>query len=202
MSQRFRQHTITNHELCHCTDDVTQYCHVRCRNPADNGSDDDCESVDLNSPRPTFQSSYDLAASISPAPLAPPLAAVALRMGGAGAGSACTDGREMEVDAVDPDAAMVAGSEVEGEGGEEKGMSCSMGSILLAGALDDPLLPPIKSIMLAAGEVECMFVEVKSPNDRLSEKQLIWLHALQTMGATARVCHVVHCGGDQEVAAF
>jgi hypothetical protein len=60
--------------------------------------------------------------------------------------------------------------------------------------------------MLAAAEVECMFVEVKSPNDRLSDKQLIWLHALhmalQTIGAVAKVCHVVHAGGDANVVAF
>lgn len=50
--------------------------------------------------------------------------------------------------------------------------------------------------------MECMFVEVKSPNDRLSEKQLVWLHVLQSFGVQAAVCNVVHCGGDEEVADF
>lgn len=50
--------------------------------------------------------------------------------------------------------------------------------------------------------MECMFVEVKSPNDRLSEKQLIWLHALQSFGVQAAVCNVVHCGGDADVVDF
>ena len=50
--------------------------------------------------------------------------------------------------------------------------------------------------------MECMFVEIKSLNDRLSEKQLIWLHALQSIGVQAAVCNVVHCGGDADVVDF
>eukprot|EP00039_Didymoeca_costata_P003853 m.70122 g.70122 ORF g.70122 m.70122 type:complete len:947 (+) comp12109_c0_seq1:351-3191(+) len=39
------------------------------------------------------------------------------------------------------------------------------------------------------------FLEVKSPNDTLSEKQRIWLHVLTKLGADAVVCNVVHEGG-------
>lgn len=37
-------------------------------------------------------------------------------------------------------------------------------------------------------------VEVKGPNDRLSHKQMVWLHELKNMGAEAEVCHVVAIG--------
>ncbi|XP_012826313.1 fanconi-associated nuclease 1 isoform X2 [Xenopus tropicalis] len=37
-------------------------------------------------------------------------------------------------------------------------------------------------------------VEVKGPNDRLSHKQIIWLHELQKLGASVEVCHVVSIG--------
>ncbi|XP_018407772.1 PREDICTED: fanconi-associated nuclease 1 [Nanorana parkeri] len=37
-------------------------------------------------------------------------------------------------------------------------------------------------------------VEVKGPNDRLSHKQMVWLHELKKMGAEAEVCHVVAIG--------
>ncbi|XP_072004119.1 fanconi-associated nuclease 1 [Engystomops pustulosus] len=37
-------------------------------------------------------------------------------------------------------------------------------------------------------------VEVKGPNDRLSHKQMVWLHELQKMGADVEVCHVVAIG--------
>ncbi|OCT89517.1 fanconi-associated nuclease 1 [Xenopus laevis] len=37
-------------------------------------------------------------------------------------------------------------------------------------------------------------VEVKGPNDRLSHKQMIWLHELQKLGASVEVCHVVSIG--------
>lgn len=37
-------------------------------------------------------------------------------------------------------------------------------------------------------------VEVKGPNDRLSHKQMVWLHELKRMGADAEVCHVVAIG--------
>lgn len=41
------------------------------------------------------------------------------------------------------------------------------------------------------------FVEVKSPADRLSEKQIIWLHVLCACGADASVAKVVHAGARQ-----
>lgn len=37
-------------------------------------------------------------------------------------------------------------------------------------------------------------VEVKGPNDRLSHKQMIWLHELQKLGAAVEVCHVAAVG--------
>ncbi|XP_073442989.1 fanconi-associated nuclease 1 [Dendrobates tinctorius] len=37
-------------------------------------------------------------------------------------------------------------------------------------------------------------VEVKGPNDRLSHKQMVWLHELRKMGADVEVCHVVAIG--------
>lgn len=36
-----------------------------------------------------------------------------------------------------------------------------------------------------------MFVEVKGPNDKLSERQTSWLHKLMEFGANVEVCHVV-----------
>ncbi|XP_056428513.1 fanconi-associated nuclease 1 [Hyla sarda] len=37
-------------------------------------------------------------------------------------------------------------------------------------------------------------VEVKGPNDRLSQKQMVWLHELRKMGADVEVCHVISIG--------
>ncbi|XP_053573530.1 fanconi-associated nuclease 1 [Bombina bombina] len=37
-------------------------------------------------------------------------------------------------------------------------------------------------------------VEVKGPNDRLSHKQMLWLHELKKLGADVEVCHVVSIG--------
>lgn len=37
-------------------------------------------------------------------------------------------------------------------------------------------------------------VEVKGPNDRLSQKQQIWLDELHKLGADVEVCHVVATG--------
>jgi hypothetical protein len=36
----------------------------------------------------------------------------------------------------------------------------------------------------------CHFVEVKSPNDRLSAKQILWIEFLNRHGVTSLVCHV------------
>jgi len=36
-----------------------------------------------------------------------------------------------------------------------------------------------------------MFVEVKGPNDKLSERQYSWLLKLVKFGANVEVCHVV-----------
>jgi len=36
-----------------------------------------------------------------------------------------------------------------------------------------------------------MFVEVKGPNDKLSDRQYSWLHKLIEFGANVEVCHVV-----------
>ncbi|KAM6936969.1 fanconi-associated nuclease 1 [Xenentodon cancila] len=40
----------------------------------------------------------------------------------------------------------------------------------------------------------CKLVEVKGPNDRLSQKQQIWLDELQKLGANVEVCHVTAIG--------
>ncbi|EPY77849.1 fanconi-associated nuclease 1 isoform 3 [Camelus ferus] len=40
----------------------------------------------------------------------------------------------------------------------------------------------------------CKLVEVKGPNDRLSQKQMIWLDELRKLGADVEVCHVVAVG--------
>lgn len=37
-------------------------------------------------------------------------------------------------------------------------------------------------------------VEVKGPSDRLSHKQMTWLHELQKLGADVEVCHVAAVG--------
>lgn len=37
-------------------------------------------------------------------------------------------------------------------------------------------------------------VEVKGPGDRLSHKQMTWLHELQRLGADVEVCHVAAVG--------
>eukprot|EP00041_Stephanoeca_diplocostata_P042146 m.10381 g.10381 ORF g.10381 m.10381 type:complete len:1297 (-) comp7374_c0_seq1:1724-5614(-) len=51
------------------------------------------------------------------------------------------------------------------------------------------------SIGAADGGGEARFVEVKSPNDRLSDKQKIWLHVLHSVGANVAVAKVDHVGG-------
>ncbi|XP_077988442.1 fanconi-associated nuclease 1-like [Glandiceps talaboti] len=38
-------------------------------------------------------------------------------------------------------------------------------------------------------------VEVKGPNDRLAHKQILWIDYLNSIGATAEVCHVTAVGG-------
>ena len=38
------------------------------------------------------------------------------------------------------------------------------------------------------------FLEVKSPNDRLADKQRIWLHVLHHLGADVGVCNVTTSG--------
>ncbi|KAG9273259.1 fanconi-associated nuclease 1 [Astyanax mexicanus] len=40
----------------------------------------------------------------------------------------------------------------------------------------------------------CKLVEVKGPNDRLSQKQQLWLEELQNLGADVEVCHVTAIG--------
>ena len=38
-------------------------------------------------------------------------------------------------------------------------------------------------------------MEVKSPNDRLSNKQILWIEHLRGLGVDAAVCHVEAVGG-------
>lgn len=40
-------------------------------------------------------------------------------------------------------------------------------------------------------ERKCRLVEVKSPNDRLSETQKVWISVLLSAGIDVEVCHVV-----------
>lgn len=40
-------------------------------------------------------------------------------------------------------------------------------------------------------EKKCRLVEVKSPNDRLSETQKVWISVLLSAGIDVEVCHVV-----------
>eukprot|EP00049_Salpingoeca_infusionum_P016505 m.338589 g.338589 ORF g.338589 m.338589 type:complete len:1178 (-) comp16086_c0_seq11:173-3706(-) len=42
------------------------------------------------------------------------------------------------------------------------------------------------------------FVEVKSPNDTLADKQKIWLHALLELGASVSLCEVTDYGGHRQ----
>lgn len=42
---------------------------------------------------------------------------------------------------------------------------------------------------------KCIFVEVKGPNDKLSERQYSWLLKLMELGANVEVCHVDGTGG-------
>ncbi|KKA30760.1 hypothetical protein TD95_002607 [Thielaviopsis punctulata] len=48
-------------------------------------------------------------------------------------------------------------------------------------------------IMWRTGDTdgECMFVEVKSANDRVSDTQRLWMHVLGVAGVTVVVCHAV-----------
>lgn len=39
-------------------------------------------------------------------------------------------------------------------------------------------------------EKKCRFVEVKSPNDHLSETQKVWISVMQSAGVDVEVCHV------------
>ena len=42
---------------------------------------------------------------------------------------------------------------------------------------------------------ECLVVEVKGPNDRLSDKQVLWIDYLNRLGIKAFCCHVEAVGG-------
>lgn len=46
---------------------------------------------------------------------------------------------------------------------------------------------------------KCIFVEVKGPNDKLSERQYSWLLKLMEFGANVEVCHVVGTGDRKSV---
>ena len=47
-------------------------------------------------------------------------------------------------------------------------------------------------------EKRARFVEVKSPNDHLSETQKIWISVLQTAGVEVEVCHVIEAGSSEK----
>jgi len=47
-------------------------------------------------------------------------------------------------------------------------------------------------------EKRARFVEVKSPNDHLSETQKVWINVLQTAGVEVEVCHVVEASTEDK----
>lgn len=49
-------------------------------------------------------------------------------------------------------------------------------------------------VVWSSQDRRCKLVEVKGPNDRLSQKQMIWLAELQKLGADVEVCHVAAVG--------
>uniref|UniRef100_S4RQH3 Fanconi-associated nuclease n=1 Tax=Petromyzon marinus TaxID=7757 RepID=S4RQH3_PETMA len=49
-------------------------------------------------------------------------------------------------------------------------------------------------VVWSSQTLQCKLVEVKGPNDRLSQKQLLWLHELMQLGAQVEVCHVTAYG--------
>jgi Fanconi-associated nuclease 1 len=46
-------------------------------------------------------------------------------------------------------------------------------------------------------EKKCRFVEVKSPNDHLSETQKVWISVMQSAGVDVEVCHVGEATPDE-----
>ncbi|XP_061409641.1 fanconi-associated nuclease 1 isoform X3 [Lethenteron reissneri] len=49
-------------------------------------------------------------------------------------------------------------------------------------------------VVWSSQTLQCKLVEVKGPSDRLSQKQLLWLHELMQLGAQVEVCHVTAYG--------
>lgn len=47
------------------------------------------------------------------------------------------------------------------------------------------------------GEKKCRFVEVKSPNDHLSETQKVWISVMQSAGVDVEVCHVGEASSEE-----
>ena len=63
------------------------------------------------------------------------------------------------------------------------------------------LIPRLRRVLDSVwnmSEKRARFVEVKSPNDHLSETQKIWISVLQTAGVEVEVCHVVEAGTSEK----
>jgi hypothetical protein len=50
--------------------------------------------------------------------------------------------------------------------------------------------PHLGRFFLFAEPLRAKLVEVKGPGDKLSDRQLAWLHLLHTWGVDAEVCYV------------
>ncbi|XP_049578012.1 fanconi-associated nuclease 1 isoform X2 [Syngnathus scovelli] len=84
---------------------------------------------------------------------------------------------------------------------QAQSLACCMGGGFLAGVITRMAkdfrhcrggLPDL--VVWSTSDNSYKLVEVKGPNDRLSQKQQIWLYELQKLGADVEVCHVVATG--------
>ena len=89
-------------------------------------------------------------------------------------------------------------NDVSREGGR-KGLSIHC-QITMLGKLtwtptDKPVPRHFCVILISMVASDLQILEVKSPNDRLSNKQILWIGHLRALGVDAAVCHVEAVGG-------
>ena len=60
---------------------------------------------------------------------------------------------------------------------------------------DKPVPRHFCVILISTVASDLQILEVKSPNDRLSNKQILWIGHLRALGVDAAVCHVEAVGG-------
>ena len=89
-------------------------------------------------------------------------------------------------------------NDVSREGGR-KGLSIHC-QITMLGKLtwtptDKPVPRHFCVILISTVASDLQILEVKSPNDRLSNKQILWIGHLRALGVDAAVCHVEAVGG-------